>query len=263
MHLDPCCEILSMKRPVTCLVICLAIVSGLLSQTPVANASPLTFNCVVTHDHCYGINIWPGNNNGANTYISVVSLSCNGCNVNGAQVGFLNNELWIQDVTPDYNDWVEVGYGTFARNGGVYEDYFWADQRPGSYYFEHDLTAVPSGDYGNKTYFHINRVGTEPTFSVVVSSAHYATTQQSTDNYMLPNRIVIGEELYGDSGFMTAHASTAYYSGNQWYDAHNDSVHYQTLNGSLQYNNPPYVGWNVKPSESNSNGGTLWTWCQC
>lgn len=225
----------------------LAVVAGILGigsgfHIPAARA----YSC--TSPHCYGINDWPGGPiYGSETDISVAALQCNGC-TNGT---FIDDEMWLNG---DSGQWVEAGYSTYtSHNNRV--DYFWADNRAcfACGYSEHDLGGVPSADFGSYTYFEIERLDGSD-YDVVISSANFYHDGKSTSNGMTANDINIGSEIYGTSG---AYAPRAYFIDNYWIDTGYHG-HNQTANGTLHYNNPPYVGWNTLPSQS-STGGVLWT----
>jgi hypothetical protein len=73
---------------------------------------------------------------------------------------------------------------------------------------------------------------------------------------MNPNLIQTGEELSGTSG---GYAYIGDYTQNKWVDSGYGS-HYQTSNGAVQSDNPPYAYWYSYPSNS-STGGDLVTHC--
>lgn len=234
----------------------LALVSAsLVFQTHPARA----YDC---SSHCYGMNSWLGTTAGAVTDISVVPLQCPKAScwsVNTGETAFITNEAWLTDRATGGNWWVEAGYHTYAQASGVTVDYFWADMRPLFYYALHDLGPVPQGDFGRTAEFVISSVGGCSPYTVGIASPnYYMYGQQSTDNAMTPNDIDIGQEL---SGYGGPSAPRAYFTGSQWED-YNGNFNYQTLDGSLYYNNPPYVGWSSghKPSQS-TTGGQLWTNC--
>jgi hypothetical protein len=208
---------------------------------------------------CYGRNDWPGNTAGVSFQVSVASLSC--CQGNG---GVVTNEVWLVDCDPyaffglgcGQAHWVEEGY---VKYDGDVERYFWGDSRPrdngGVNYWP--LDQVPSGDYGNFTYMSITEYG-EPsgTFLVYLDSNNVLSINYSTSNTMVPSDIELGQELHGTC---CASANRAYFRSNRWQDS-SGNWHYQTVDGTVHSDNPPYSGWSVTPSNS-STGGQLWTNC--
>jgi hypothetical protein len=240
------------------ILVAAALALGLIATFASANgvqAAPAHAEYSCTY-HCYGINDWPGGPiNGSHTAVSVVQLSCTpGASLCG-QGWFIDNEMWLAQNTSCCSYWVEAGYSTYSNDHYTSIDYFWADLRPGSSYYEHVLSTVPSGDYGNYANLTIKR-SSSSSFSVSISSPNYSYSGSSTSNSMTPNDINIGQELYGTIG---ASAPTAHYIYNQWIDTSNVS-HYQTANGSITSDSPPYAGWTTWPSSS-STGGNMYTYC--
>jgi len=91
-----------------------------------------------------------------------------------------------------------------AQGGNYF--YFWADCRPSSLFVSHRLANVPLSDFGKTPCFEITRVSSS-SFKVSVVSPSYVRTEYSQSNSMVPDQIVIGEELYGTSGGWAAEAS--------------------------------------------------------
>jgi hypothetical protein len=217
-----------------------------------ASARP-DYSC--TPYHCFGLNDWPGVVNGSHTAVSVVHLSCTpGANQCG-QGWFVDNEMWLNDNGSSYRYWVEAGYSTNSNDHITYVDYFWADTRPGYGHYEHILSSVPPGDYGNYVNLTI-KLTSSSSFQALISSPNYSYSATSINNSMSPNDITIGQELFGSSG---ASAPTAHFINNQYINTSNVSI-YQYLNGSLSTPNPPYGGWTTQPRYS-STGGNMYTDC--
>jgi hypothetical protein len=207
---------------------------------------------------CYARNDWPGSTPGVAFQVSVGTLSC--CQGNNAVI---SDEVWFSDcdvysIVPCYPEahWVETGYVKFD---GDAERYFWGDSRPidhGSVAY-HPLPPIESPDYGSYTSFQITMYG-QPSgqFLVYLSSNTQTWDNYSTHNTMSPSAILLGQELHGTC---CASAQRAYFVANQWQGS-DGNWNYQTSNGTLHYDNPPYVGWSLQPSDS-STGGQLWTNC--
>jgi PKD repeat protein len=145
------------------------------------------------------------------------------------------------------NCWVEAGYSTYGSN----VQYYWADQRPdahGGNYNEHPITSVPSGDYGNYTWFDIHRTSGN-SFLATISDSSYYWTGSSTYNSMTPNQVNMGQELAGNGG---ASAADAYYIYMYYYDTNNNQTQMDTGTGNRINQSPPYVG---------GSGGSFYTHC--
>jgi hypothetical protein len=219
-------------------------------------------------DHCYGVNSWSGGTTGVSAWITANRLTCSGCGLND----FITNELWLATGSQQY--WVEAGITTYNKATDTNPantprtSYFWADWRPGSQWYEHEMDQIPGADLGQYTYFEILKVSGANQFNVTVSGySGYHAYGYSTDNTMgLPGIIQVGQELAGTAG---ASAPTAHYIYNQWFDS-SSIPHYQGANGALNpsvYNSgatgPIVRSWAILPSSPNSYGGDLWTSCGC
>jgi|GEM_PF-526012 len=212
--------------------------------------------------HCYGYNYWsmPSGTKGAGTDIVVVHLNCSSCWSLG-ETGFIDNEMWFSN----YNNsgcsnlgnacWVEAGYETVSGAFSTTVNYFWADNRPGHGFSAHVLAQVPSGDYGNSAEFSIWQTGSG-TWAVNITSPNYNYSNSSTSNSMVPNAILIGQELAGTSG---ASAPIAYFTNNWYYDS-NWNFYYQGYEGGVTSQNPPSAWWDTDPHNS-SSGGVFQTSC--
>lgn len=105
-------------------------------------------------------------------------------------------------------------------------------------------------------YLYIQPGGSSSSWDVRLSSSNYYSDNTSTSNAMTPGHFLVGQELYGTSG---ANAPYAYFTVNEYEDTSNN-WHYFNWDGSLQYNNPPWVGYQQPPSQS-STGGSIFTNC--
>jgi hypothetical protein len=229
-------------------------------KAPVSHAAAsipaTTYGCGTSNGHCYGLNDWPGGINGAATSEYVVLLTCNG---GGGCI--MNNTMWIAnhgDCTfPPGNigaQWIETGFTE-------QQQYYWADVNNSCQYNFWSLGAIPNGSNGCNDFnayanFQIYRLSSSA-FGIIVSSGCFYHTGTSTDQSNLnPNDINTGEE----GAFCCWSAPKAWYKNNQW-EGTNNVWHYQTVDGSLKFNNPPWVGWESSSTHPhNTNyGGLLWT----
>lgn len=214
-------------------------------QVPIARA----YSCAYPYVHCYGIMTWyPSGDDGGESNIAVVQLSCFATQC--GQYGWtIDNEMWLNGTNTLY--WVEVGYSTFSNKTTV-EDYFWADSRPGLGYAEHNMGAVPTGDYNHYSQFQIYG---ECCNDYAVFMYGYSGDQfwgTSTANTMTPGSTVMGQELNANGYASAAEAS---FIDNGWIDT-GGTGHYFTSSGDPSYHKPPYGSY-----ASSSTGGTLDTWC--
>ena len=168
----------------------------------------------------------------------------------------------------DGNCWVEAGYLADNNAGNCVQAYalcyFWADNRPGGGFHEHNRL-LPSDDVGTNTQFIIERDQYNSSYWYV--SIYTANNGDgdffgtSTNNLIYPQDIQIGMELAGSSG---AHAPFAYFSQNGWESSgHYGSFNWQGNSGSWFQKNPPVnSGWDYPPNGSNQGG--IWdTQCNC
>ncbi len=224
-----------------------------------AQSDSFNYNC---GSYCYDIEMFRQSTNwtiGAEAYNTVRGIS--------AGDGHLSNEIWLIDdhTYSGETDWVETGYFIATQVAGqgcaaYTEEFFWADQRHTSGYNAHCFTPVGSGDYGHDVIDNVRRSTSDHSYWIVTITP-YSTSLRvgtSTSNIMYPNRIDIGEELFG--------TNSASGPKNEF---HNNR--YNALNGSWVYfsgstpwnqigNNPPWVGWNNgEDPTKDSTGGVEYT----
>jgi len=232
---------------VTALIAALAIIAPQIHDRGVAFA----YSCGTAH--CYKGIHWGGHVSGESTDIYIAPLTAPN------DGGFVDNETWLVDLTGPY--WVEIGYSTFGSSS---VQYFWADSRPGSTYYEHPMASVAGNEYGTRPQFAIQHgSGNSWVASIVGPGSNFGGSWTSTNNTMTGNDIQIGQELAGTTG---ASANYANFTINVWYGYYDGSFHYQTNSGqdlNLAYgstSNPPYGGWDVIPQNS-TTGGQFTTNC--
>jgi hypothetical protein len=153
---------------------------------------------------------------------------------------------------------VSVGYTTYSSSSGTTVNYFWLDIRHfwwGNSYYEHPLSQVPSADFGQFAFFAIDRVSGSA-FQVNINSPNFSYTGFSTDNSMVPGAIAVEQGFDGSSG---ASAPGTDFTRNQWIDTNNVS-HFQTADGFLSSDNPPYA-WYVQYPHASSTGGDIHMQC--
>jgi len=148
--------------------------------------------------------------------------------------------MWLNDT---YNHaWVETGYITYPTVFGAAEDYFWADWRPQDTQInQHDLGGVPSRDYGQNPTFTIHQ-SSSSSYHVTIASPNFSYSGYSTNNYMAPSQLQMGQELAGTSG---ASAGNARFSYRYYWNYANT---YTGIYGNYVIppntpSNPPYLGY--------------------
>jgi hypothetical protein len=181
--------------------------------------------------------------------------------------GELTDELWVRsadDLCRDGKCWIEVGIianaGYLPRNE---THVFWADNRPNSTFFFHDLGPVQRAEYGKPIDLNIFFIRTPP-FPYGVSAVVCATQQgdcfsrilvgRSTSNTMVPDSIDIGLELAGTTG--------ANGPGATFESSRVDSTVGSKLidqDGTVRQDWPAAVEWLTPPSAQ--HGGVLHTDC--
>jgi hypothetical protein len=218
---------------------------------------------------CYGINLWDGSTNGAQTRDEVVSLTCQPASCKPGTttpVPHIGNVLWLLDTTssgcPQGACWIEVGYHTVTNAGGTstVNQYYWADWRPGDTKLNvHPLANVASADLGNNVWLEIEFQGSNQ-WQIIAQPSSALYSGLSTNNTMHGNRIEIGMELAGTSG---ASANTGYFTSNEWQSVNNGSWNYQSSSGTHISQAPTNSGWLHPPAGASNLGGTFSTGCVC
>jgi hypothetical protein len=236
-----------------CIVIALtiALLLSLVGLTSHPRAAKASYNCGnVSSGHCYARVYWTRATPGAQVYIEVVQLSCNPgwCYSNGQETGFIDNEMWFSQ---DNSYWVEAGYSTYTNSSGTTDDYFWADNRPGGGYHEHELQTVPGGDYGGYVSVVIAK-DSGATYDVDFFSDTWNYTGYSTNNTMSSNKIWQGQELAGNEGASAPGANFIY---SAW-EGSNHVWNYQTTSGTEDITNSSWANgyWSAPPDGSNQGG---------
>lgn len=249
------------SRPITITVRSLLIAAALSLSLLVTHAPPaLAYSCgeptpdPTGQQHCYATvrrdapitrtDGWLG----ASVAISVTDMTCSGCDAN-----FIDNEMWLRGPDSSNNGryWVEAGYERIGNSGQVY---FWADWRPNSLFYGHQMGTVPAGDYYHNATFWIYRTpGWADRFSVQMISWTRSWTGLSTDNWMQVLRTDMGMELSGYSG---AHAGTAFFTS-RYYQALNT---YWYLLPAWRYGDPERQD---APTQIFQNGSDFYTYCTC
>lgn len=229
------------------------------SANPLAYTISDTLKCNTTH--CYGQNDWPGTNNGAETDIYINTMHCGGtaCNGVGWTNGFLDNEVYVPQCSPSGSNcqsivaWVEAGYSTFGKDPNETTNYFYAYDTNGgsSGYHESVLSVVPSGDYGNSTYFIVGKYSGSEYYAQIQSNNVYYFEQTGSFSFS-PNDINIWQE---DSSINSgSYAEDSYYNDNQYIDT-GGGFHYQkSLGSGAKCDSPIQCGWIVTPPNSATGG---------
>jgi len=162
--------------------------------------------------------------------------------------------------------WVEVGYYNDPGDGHT-ESYFWADERPGSPFYQHFIANIPAGDYNVPALFEISQTCGTSCWNVSIYATREYYEAESTNNSMNPtgqnSYIQIGMELAG-SNSNAASSNPAYFTQNAWYNASNASWYFQTnsgIPGELISYAPPWIRQVTAPANGNSGGLYLTSCC--
>lgn len=168
----------------------------------------------------------------------------------------MNNSVWT--LNSNTGHWIEAGYAViYTKN---WEFWYWAYIDNLGIYHEVDSSGLNHGDFGNPADVTIWQ-SSNNTWQASVYGWVTHFTPNSVTTSINPNYILLGQELGGTSG---SSASTANFNDNEWRDS-NGVFHYQTVNGVQNlfaggYSNPPYSGWDIKPSQPNSYGGSWYAY---
>jgi hypothetical protein len=203
------------------------LVVGSISTAPQAYAAP---TCTLS-THCYDlVRVGPTSGSsgfyGAYGYIHAACLS----NSN-APFDFTTDETWLSFPTGNY--WVEAG---LAYGDPFYGKYFyWADQRPGGGYHEHDdPTDLP--DNTTPYYFDISYIGSG-NYDVLIGPMSGTSTGWSSP---IANRIDTGTEASG--GAVSVWGSS---SGLGYYTLANAAHNYWTWSGGNTYSFQDPSSWGI------------------
>jgi len=186
--------------------------------------------CSPYGEHYYGEACLFGSFHGVSSTIQSAELSA-------GSTGFVNNDMWIVESKPEPH-WVEAGITDGEETGGS-RKLFWADDRPGSSFYQHlGGSASLSTAYGDKIYYK----GSE-TWSAEVGG--FSGT--STSNSMSPNLIRTGTE---EIPHKSANVCSEQYNL-KWLDPSTNEWHTGWTNGKeaqLSQSEPPYAWWVTKNS---------------
>ena len=224
-------------------------------------------------DHCYGTALWQEQPEyfGAYTDVLQARLNCpKGCG------GFVDNEIWLVDnasagcTSNKFGQcWVEAGSLFVDGEDGAH--YFWADGRPLKSNTFNLHVLGPTDAVGVTSHYMLlndareSKTRRSDIFQVWIYNDTLSTLYNgtSTNNAMIGNRIIIGQEL---AGTQNASADLTNFSRNIWavqalgqeyvfwYNA-------QTTPGNVTSNNPPSGEWTIDPAKPPPEGGQFSTRC--
>ncbi len=180
--------------------------------------------------------------------------------------GFIDDEMWLISQT-GFSGWIEAGYMTDPQYPTVIE-YFWAeDDNSTGVFIKHPLENVPQADIGNYAVVTVSNNGPNLTSSssFTINIANKATNFSTTTSNALWSsssgacvaEIQLGQELAGTTG---AFAGAVLFINNAWLDQ-TGVWRWQTDDGGVKSQQPPYAGWIQTPSTADSTGGTFFTEC--
>lgn len=244
--------------------------AGLCAASALLAGCNATYNC--SSPHCYGTALWDGETPSVVSLETTVKL----VPLNGGD-GFVDDEMWVVDRN-DANCsnatlgiqsqcWIEMG----ALAGPAWftdtaTHLFWAENRPAStaggasaFYF-HVLANPNSEELSSHADYVITRDARPVTGNGWIIAATTASNQYvaTTQNSMTPpQRIIIGQELYGSEGASAPSAdfdATAVGTDPNQYD--NAEV---TTSGLVTSDSPPTASWQLPPSSG--AGGVFITRC--
>jgi hypothetical protein len=231
---------------------------------PRRSRKPDSYTC--TDTHCYALAEWSAQ------ALQTCCLAGDEVDISYTDLfggdGFVDNEMWLVqhnnpqcvDLLNNINDlcWVEVGMISEPDFfSGTH--YFWADMRPGDVFWFHDLGPVPNADKTAQTPtgFFISQPFLNEFQVAIISLQGTLIFENSTNNTMVPDRVEMGQELYGTSGAHSAGAADytflTYYSGQFGLPIGVTSS--TQLSGS-----PPFFSWIHQPAGENG-GGEFQTQC--
>lgn len=238
------------------------LVLGLLSLAPLFLTSACSnYSCGSPSGgiHCYGIaQQQPGGVvAGLSTSMTIVPL-------NGGD-GHVSDEAWLQDGN---SHWVEVGLA--ASNGNICgvsgsnptgDHVFWADQRPNSVLYCHDMGLVQPQEIGGTVALIISShtaPGANANFEAIAevcppgAGPCRTLVGLSRNNSMQPTVIQFGVELAGSSG---ANIPQTTFSDNMFILGPGPWT-YPTTNGLVNIQSPPITATWAPPPVTSGSGGT-------
>lgn len=239
----------------------------------------ISYNCEPTR--CYGANWWTNPVNGAYTLLNWSYLGASfGA---GSADGIIRNALWIVDNTTQHRTdcyafqsdlpskcFVEAGIKSSIVNGSNVTNLYWADVRPGYYWYEHvgaeintlfstsaiDIMIWRAGTISSATGW-CPLAGSEWCVDVYSEGDYQQITGVSGaghTNTMVVSGYQEGMELYGTSG---AKADYMYFDDNTWEANNGTKWEYQNNSGDggLYMQTPPVdSGFSVPPATGNYGG---------
>jgi len=228
-----------------------------LGGLPMARAS--SYSCDLnsqTFGHCYGVNRWDGNVQGAFTYMSVPVLV--------RPTGGRNTaEMWLSTDSSMVEIGIANGFTGFSGYNPNVNYYYWADLRPGSTYSEHPLIAPPAADRNASLNIYKSTTAANEFDGSINSDTYYFGGLRSVANTMSPTHIQIGTEIIGSSGGSTP---STFYAYNEWQGTTGGAYSYQNNPGTFPFHQtsdfPPTQSWVTVPAPGNS-GGRLVVSCAC
>ena len=176
----------------------------------------------------------------------------------GARGVGLNNETWLLNENACSNlCWVEAG---FTSTDGSTTYYFRENKTPSQPYRLDILDPVPAGDYNGTVNVQIVQdINVTSWYNVYIIANSGQRTFTYQQNPWFPDRIDIGEELYGTSG---AYSPQIAWTQNGYISANGSGQlqgYYQNrLPDRDERGNPPYAGWAVGNNPAQSPTGGMW-----
>lgn len=227
-----------------------------------------TYNC--TPVSCVGVDDWEYDTVvGGSTSFQVIKPSCNPVTTCANNYWYVSNYIKVMEDDPLGYYYVIVGDILPPIDNRTGFSYFWADWRPGDTGLNfHWFGYVPSADYGQLVTAQIREtgIGSDEYEASVWTGQGTNLGGYSTDNFMDPNYIEQGVELYANDPPITASDPEVQYVLNYW-QGYNDQFHFQSSNGSLYSASPAYVDWITEPDNplpvNGGTGGDLYTICGC
>lgn len=264
------------------------------SSQPFAASSPArpvvpSINYICQSPRCYGTNWWPNAVNGAYTYLNWSPWGAL-LGAGSTPDGLIRNAMWIVDKTAQHANecyvyqsdapglcFVEAGIKSSIVNGSNETDLFWADVRPGYFWYEHEGPIIDTTSSTSGVDIEIWRAGTisgDTSWCPIAGSEWCVDVYSRGDgtnitgisgagnkNTMIVSGYQEGLELYGTSG---ATADYMYFDDNQWEANGGTNWNYQTnIGDNTQYAiDPPVDAWwtdGYQPAPGNYGG----SWFTC